>query len=111
MLSDLEVWLQVQDSFNDYETAFNHYQKEFKHVLMLSYDELFGAPEATAAILSVFLELEISLPKYKKVIETKVNMIEETTEVSEETYALLQERYAASQAYLDKIFGKDVCRA
>lgn len=106
-----EVWLKVQDSFNDYETAFNHYQKEFKHVLMLSYDELFGAPEATASILSVFLELEISIPKYKKVIETKVNMIEETTEISEQTYALLQDRYAANQAYLDRIFGKDVCRS
>ncbi|MDP2902431.1 MAG: sulfotransferase [Methylovulum sp.] len=106
-----EEWLRVQDAFNNYELALNNYQNEFKEVLLITYDELFGAVEETAEILSAFLELEVSVPKYKKIVETKINALEETSDLSEETLSLLQTRYADNQAYLDKVFGKDACVA
>ncbi len=106
-----EEWLRVQDAFNDYELALNNYQNEFKDVLLITYDELFGAVAETAEILSAFLELEVSVPKYKKIVETKINALAETSDLSEETLSLLQTRYTDNQAYLDKVFGKDTCVA
>jgi|GEM_PF-866335 len=106
-----EEWLKVQDSLNDYELALSNYQREFKHVLMLSYDELFGSVEETAEELSDFLELQLSLPNYKKIVGTKINALDETRDLSEETLSLLQARYSENQIYLDKTFGQDFCIA
>jgi hypothetical protein len=106
-----EEWLRVHDAFNDYEHALTQYRQQFKQVLMISYDELFGSVEDTAEVLSVFLELEISLPKYQKIVQTKINALEETSQLSEETLALLEARYSTNQAFLDKVFGKDKCKA
>ncbi len=104
-------WLKVQDSFNDYELALSNYQQEFKHVLMLSHDELFGSVEETAEKLSDFLELQLSLPSYKKIVGTKINALDETRDLSANTLALLEGRYLEKQAYLDKIFGNGFCVA
>lgn len=104
-------WLKVQDALNDYELALSNYQREFKQVLMLSYDELFGSVEGTAEELSDFLEIKLSLPNYKKIVGTKINALDETKDLSEETLSLLRTRYAENQAYLDKVFGKDFCAA
>ncbi|MDD5275475.1 MAG: sulfotransferase [Methylovulum sp.] len=114
MLATLSVggeWLTVQDAFNDYEKALGNYQKQFKSVLMLSYDELFSAVDETAEKLSDFLEIKLALPHYKKIVGTKVNALDETRDLSNETLALLEARYAEQQAYLDKVFGAGFCAA
>lgn len=102
-------WLKVQDAFNDYELALSNYQHEFKHVLMLSHDELFGSVEETAEKLSDFLGVTISLNAYKKLITTKVNALGETMNLSESTIRLLETRYSKNQVYLDNVFGKSFC--
>ncbi len=104
-------WLNVQDAFNDYEMALNNYQKQFKSVLMLSYDEVFGAVDETAEKLSDFLEVKLALPQYKKIVDTKINALDETRDLSKDTLSLLEARYAKNQAYLDKIFGDGFCAA
>ncbi|MDO9106913.1 MAG: sulfotransferase [Methylovulum sp.] len=104
-------WLKVQDAFNDYESALNNYRREFKHVLMLSFDELHGSVDETAKELSDFLELKLSLPNYKKIVGTKINALDETRDLSEGTHSLLQARYSENQAYLDKVFGNGSCIA
>ncbi len=104
-------WLRVQDAFNDYETALGNYQRHFKSVLMLSYDGVFGAVEETAEKLSDFLEVELALPQYKKIVDTKINALDETRDLSKSTLSLLEARYSKNQAYLDKIFGDGFCAA
>ena len=104
-------WLKVQDALNDYETALTHYQQEFKHVLILSYDNLFGDVESTAEELSDFLQVPVSLPNYQKITGTKVNALDETKDLSANTIDLLKSRYASHQSFLDKTFGKDACIA
>lgn len=102
-------WLRVQDAFNDYETAFNQYQEAFPNMLMISYDELFGKPECSVEKLSQFIGVSISLSKYQKLVETKINTLTETSELSRETILLLENRYAGNQAYLDRMFGDNIC--
>ena len=111
MLSNNSEWLRVQDALNDYELALNNYQEVFSHVLMLSYDELFGSVEKTAQKLSEFLEITLSLDDYKKIVSTKINALDETKSLSSATVSLLEARYAEKQAYLDSVFGKGLCAA
>jgi hypothetical protein len=111
MLSNNSEWLRVQDALNDYELALNNYQEVFNHVLMLSYDELFGSVEKTAQKLSEFLEITLSLDDYKKIVNTKINALDETKSLSSATVSLLEARYAEKQAYLDSVFGKGLCAA
>jgi len=106
-----EVWLKVQDSLNDYETALNNYRREFNHVLLLSYDRLFSSVEETAAELTDFLGVELALDHYKGIVETKINALDETRDLSEPTLAQLKIRYSRQQAYLDSQFGTDSCMA
>lgn len=111
MLSKNSEWLRVQDALNDYELALNNYQEVFEHVLMLSYDELFGSVEKTAKKLSEFLELNLSLDEYKKIVGTKINALNETKSLSNATISVLEARYTKQQAYLDSVFGYDFCAA
>jgi hypothetical protein len=114
MLAMLEhggEWLKVQDAFNDYQQALSNYQQEFPNVLLLSYDELFGAVEKSAEKLSDFLGVSISLSNYYKLVNTKVNSLDETKDLSPQTLSILEDRYADKQAYLDKIFGEGFCNA
>jgi hypothetical protein len=104
-------WLRVQDAFNDYESALKNYQQFFNQVLLISYDELFGEVENTVEKLSAFLEVDISLPRYQKMITTKFNTLSETSNLSNSTIELLDNRYAKNQAYLDKVFGDNFCNA
>ncbi|MBK8815443.1 MAG: sulfotransferase [Methylococcaceae bacterium] len=99
-------WMNVQDSFNDYETALINYQQEFEHVLMLSYDSLFCNAEKTAEKITEFLGIPLEVDTYKTIIATKVNSLEETMSVSESSVKLLEKRYLKNQAYLDSFFGK-----
>ncbi len=111
MLESNGEWLKVQDALNDYQQALKNYQEVFDHVLLLSYDDLFGDAEKTANALADFLGIAVDLPKYQQVIATKVNALEDTKALTDETVSLLTTRYASHQAYLDKIFGAGVCNA
>lgn len=104
-------WLTVQDALNDYETALVNYQSQFKSVLMLSYDELFGAVEQTAEKLSAFLGVKFDLSNYSQLVGTKINALDDTRDLSEQTLALLTARYQKQQAYLDAVFGSGYCAA
>ncbi|MDD5271536.1 MAG: sulfotransferase [Methylovulum sp.] len=104
-------WMRVQDALNDYETALTRYQQEFPHVLMLSHDALFGAVEETAALLSEFLETQISVGNYRKIVGTKVNALDDTKELSDGTITVLETRYSENQRYLNDVFGKAACIA
>ncbi|GAB6140413.1 hypothetical protein JCM14076_11420 [Methylosoma difficile] len=109
ILKDENEWLDIQDLFNDYELSLSKFQKHFSNVLFLSYDDLFGNVEKTADSLSDFLGISVSLPQYYKLINTKVNALDETKDLSRETVALLENRYSKQQAYLDKVFGDGGC--
>ena len=104
-------WLTVQDALNDYQTALINYQSQFNSVMMLSYDDLFGNVNETAEKLMSFLGVSVDIEQYQKLVETKINALDETRDLSQETLIQLMDRYQNEQAYLDSVFGVGYCKA
>jgi hypothetical protein len=84
-----------------------HFLKENPNVLIET------GKDGTGNILQLenFVYCKEKYAKYQKIVQTKINALEETSQLSEETLALLEARYSTNQAFLDKVFGKDKCKA
>ena len=103
-------WVEQQDLLNDYQKAFENYQKYFSNVLFLSYDNIIGEVDKTHEQLTSFLNLEIDKEKYTKMLGHRVNAIGETGSVSKATLDILTNKYKLQIEFLNDYFGTSNCQ-
>ena len=106
---NMPAWMAVQDRLNDYESALSIYGKYFENVLFLSFDKLTKNIQETHSLLEGFLERPVNKKKYRSLLGTRINAIDETAPISDKVIQLLDSRYEDSIVFLERHFGADNC--
>ncbi|QEM80119.1 sulfotransferase domain-containing protein [Halomonas binhaiensis] len=97
-------WLYCQDELNGYEAALNKYEKHFNDVLFLYYKDLFTHPDKIHVVLQDFLEIDVDINRYKKLIKRKVNSLEDTVRIDNHLKDKLEKRYSNEIEFIKKYF-------
>lgn len=110
MLDEETPWLKAQDGYNSYREVIRRYSARFKHFAAISYDQLIGAPGATANRLSACLGIAIDAERFEAESTNVMNDLGEDFVVSDRARQRIAERYRDSSDFLGEYFKTDIVK-
>ena len=108
MFESESSWIEVQDGYNDYAAAIDHYSRHFSGFLAVSYDDLINQPRKTAEKIAETLNLSINLDRFEIEISNVVNDLGVDFNIETELVEQIKFRYSKSQFFINEYFGSDL---
>jgi hypothetical protein len=103
-------WFKHQLKYGDYVGAMRRYQKFFKEVCMIYYDDFFGKESAILQQLSDFLGLKFDQPQFNSTFQQRINDLKLNYEPSGQVRELLTEKLTSYVDTLNEYAGRELMK-